>query len=92
MSHNMWRATLLGSAVFLAGFEPAGAVSKSCAERINEVQARADGITRSPRKASALSQLDTARAKLAAGQEDECLLYVRSAESSVEEHTRDGRD
>lgn len=82
-------------AVFVAGMTslgPTGAAAQDCAARIDQVQAMANAMTRSARKTSALNQLDNARTELAKGDERRCLLYVRSAESSIEEWRRDGRD
>ena len=80
------------AATALVALSPSGAAAQDCATRIEQVQAMADGMTRSARKTSANNQLQNARAELAKGDERRCLLYVRSAEASLEEWRRDGRD
>ncbi len=90
-----FRLILSGLFVMLAlvvATGPTVAFAQDCASRINQVQAMADGMTRSARRTSANHQLQNARAELAAGDERRCLLFVRSAESSLEQWRRDGRD
>ncbi len=92
MSQLFWKAGFIVGAVAFVATMPTVAVAQDCAQRINLVQASADRMSSNPRRNSALNQLENARKELAAGDERRCLLYVRSAQASLEERRRNRGD
>lgn len=88
MSQLFWKAGLIVGAVSVTAIGPTVVHAQGCAQRIELVQASADRMSSNPRKNSAVHQLENARKELAAGDERRCLLYVRSAQNSLDERRR----
>lgn len=88
MFQILWKPGVTYATFLAVAVSASSAVAQDCAQRIAQVQASADRMSSNPRKNSAVNQLENARKELAAGDEKRCLLYVRSAQNSLDERRR----